>query len=65
MPTYEYKCRACSHHFEYFQSMSEDPLHQCPQCDGKVYRLISKNVGISFKGGGFYATDTRPAGTDK
>ena len=58
MPTYEYKCDACTHHFEKFQSMLDDPLKLCPQCIGPVRRLISKNIGISFKGSGFYATDS-------
>lgn len=58
MPTYEYRCQACSHYFEAVQSMRDDPLTDCPQCAGKVQRLISKNVGIAFKGSGFYVTDS-------
>jgi putative FmdB family regulatory protein len=59
MPTYEYECLECGHAFENFQSMSADPLKDCPKddCDGKVRRLVSAGSGIIFKGSGFYETD--------
>ncbi len=57
MPTYEYECKVCGHHFEKFQSMTEDPIEVCPKCGGKVVRLISKNVNFILKGSGFYKTD--------
>ena len=57
MPTYEYRCEKCGHEFEAFQSMTEDPLKECPQCGGKVKRLISPGAGLIFKGSGFYITD--------
>ncbi len=57
MPTYDYKCKACNHQFEAFQRMSDDPLKECPQCKGEVYRLISGGTGLIFKGSGFYITD--------
>jgi predicted nucleic acid-binding Zn ribbon protein len=38
--------------------MSEDPLSDCPECDGHVHRVIQP-VGIIFKGSGFYITDNR------
>ena len=59
MPTYEYECKRCSHKFEAFQSMSDDALSKCPECAGKVQRLINGGVGIIFKGSGFYKTDSR------
>ena len=59
MPTYDYRCSECLHEFEYVQSMMDKPLEICPKCEGKVKRLISKNVGISFKGSGFYVTDSK------
>jgi putative FmdB family regulatory protein len=58
MPTYEYMCKNCGK-FEEIQRMSDEPLSQCPKCGGHVRRLISKNVGIIFKGPGFYITDNR------
>lgn len=59
MPTYEYRCTQCNHEFEAIQSMKDDPLTECNQCKGLVKRIISRNVGIAFKGSGFYATDSQ------
>jgi putative FmdB family regulatory protein len=59
MPTYEYECRHCGHAFERFQGINEDPIVECPECQGKVRRLISSGGGLVFKGPGFYATDYR------
>lgn len=59
MPTYEYECQRCGHVFERYQSMKEEPLKRCPQCRGKVKRLIGAGAGIIFKGSGFYETDYR------
>lgn len=59
MPTYDYHCESCGD-FEVMQNIKEDPLGKCPQCGGTVKRLISKNVGIIFKGSGFYINDSRP-----
>ncbi|MBT8477513.1 MAG: zinc ribbon domain-containing protein [Gemmatimonadetes bacterium] len=61
MPTYEYECRDCGHAFERFQGINEDPATECPECGGKVRRLISSGGGLVFKGPGFYATDYRSA----
>jgi putative FmdB family regulatory protein len=58
MPLYAYKCRACNHTFEKNQRMTDTPLRHCPVCAGEVRRLIS-NVGVVFKGSGFYITDNR------
>ena len=57
MPTYEYECKKCSHSFETFQSMSDEPLKHCPKCGKEVRRLIFGGAGIIFKGSGFYVTD--------
>src|SRR5215470_9953839 len=60
MPTYEYKCAACGHQFEKFQSMSAAPIKKCPKCGkNKVQRLIGTGAGLIFKGSGFYITDYR------
>ena len=60
MPTYEYKCEACGHAFEKFQSIMASPVRKCPVCGKlKVRRLISMGAGVIFKGSGFYSTDYR------
>lgn len=58
MPTYDYKCDACGHRFEKFQSMTSDPVRVCPVCgEKKVTRLLTGGSGLIFKGTGFYITD--------
>ena len=57
MPTYDYKCLECENTFEVFQKITEDPITNCPKCNGKVKRLIGAGAGPIFKGSGFYQTD--------
>jgi putative FmdB family regulatory protein len=57
MPTYEYECTKCSHSFEVFQAMSDEPLKKCPKCGKQIRRLIFGGAGVIFKGSGFYVTD--------
>ena len=59
MPTYDYECQKCGHAFEAFQQMSAEPLKKCPECKGKVKRLLGTGAGLLFKGSGFYETDYR------
>jgi len=60
MPTYDYRCDACGHEFEQFQSMTASPLRKCPECGRmKLKRLIGTGAGVIFKGSGFYETDYR------
>jgi putative FmdB family regulatory protein len=59
LPTYEYECQRCGHRFERFQLISDKPVRTCPECRGKVKRLIGTGAGIIFKGEGFYVTDYR------
>jgi len=60
MPTYEYACKACGEHLEVVQSFSDPALTTCPACEGPL-RKVFGNIGISFKGSGFYKTDSRAA----
>ncbi|MBN2030227.1 zinc ribbon domain-containing protein [bacterium] len=57
MPTYEYECTSCGHHFTRSQKMTDKPVQVCPECSGQVRRLITGGAGVIFKGSGFYATD--------
>ena len=79
MPTYQYRCRTCDAHFEVRQSFSENSLTRCPASgsaqspaacaspgEGELRKVFSA-PSITFKGEGFYKTDsrsksTRPAG---
>jgi putative FmdB family regulatory protein len=58
MPTYEYLCQKCSHRFETWQKMTDEPLTICPECGGHIRRVLYP-TGIIFKGSGFYITDHR------
>jgi putative FmdB family regulatory protein len=57
MPTYEYLCNKCEHAFEVVQSFTDPAIEQCPKCQGGV-RKVYNNVGVVFKGSGFYKTDS-------
>ena len=72
MPTYDYLCSKCGYRFEAVQKISDPPLSRCPECRGKVRRLIGGGIGVIFRGSGFYVTDNRssssrrePAAKDK
>lgn len=58
MPTYQYACTDCGHELEAVQSFSDDALTTCPECGGGLRKLFG-NVGVVFKGSGFYRNDSR------
>lgn len=58
MPTYAYTCTACGHSFDIHQSFADDALTVCPECSGRLRKIFS-TVGVTFKGSGFYRTDSR------
>ncbi|MCD0444782.1 zinc ribbon domain-containing protein [Glycomyces sp. A-F 0318] len=60
MPVYEYRCKECGYEFDKHQSFSEARLTDCPSCEAKGgLRKVFGNVGVTFKGSGFYRTDSR------
>ena len=60
MPTYDYKCKACDHAWEEFQSIKAPPTKKCPHCGkSKAERQIGPGAGLIFRGSGFYITDYR------
>ncbi len=61
MPTYEYQCTKCGKQFEIVQRITDEPKKRCPDCRGKVFRVISGGGGVILKGTGFYVTDYRSA----
>ncbi|MBE2224099.1 MAG: FmdB family transcriptional regulator [Anaerolineae bacterium] len=48
----------CDNEFEIRQRMTDEPLTECPECEGKIRRVVN-SVGVVFKGKGFYVTDNR------
>ena len=70
MPTYDYVCAKCQHHFEKSQRITDPALTICPKelCPrktwgkGKVKRAVVAGGGLIFKGSGFYETDYRSEG---
>ncbi|MFF5174263.1 FmdB family zinc ribbon protein [Micromonospora sp. NPDC000089] len=61
VPTYQYACTTCGHQLEAVQSFSDEPLTECPACEGRL-RKVFNSVGVVFKGSGFYRTDSRSSG---
>ncbi len=58
MPTYQYQCTKCDLVFEKVQSFNDEPWKDCIECQSPVRKLFN-NVGVVFKGSGFYKTDSR------
>lgn len=56
MPLYEYQCAKCKHRFEKIQKFSDPEIKKCPECGGKVEKLLSAPA-VQFKGSGWYVTD--------
>jgi putative FmdB family regulatory protein len=56
MPLYEYKCQKCAAVFEIIQKISDSPLTECPECGGRLKKVLTAPA-IQFKGSGFYITD--------
>ncbi|MEW6107608.1 MAG: FmdB family zinc ribbon protein [Nitrospirota bacterium] len=56
MPIYEYECTKCRTHHEIMQKITEKPLTKCPDCGGKMKKMIS-NTSFVLKGTGWYVTD--------
>ena len=58
MPTYSYACTECGDRFDAVQAFSDSALTTCDKCNGRLRKLFG-NVGVVFKGSGFYRTDSR------
>ncbi|WP_084499635.1 FmdB family zinc ribbon protein [Brevibacterium album] len=63
MPTYAYRCKNCDCAFDIHQAFSDDALTTCPECGEDRLRKVFGTVGVTFKGSGFYATDSRSSST--
>jgi putative FmdB family regulatory protein len=62
VPTYAYRCADCGHAFDIHQAFTDDALTVCPECGGTL-RKVFGSVGVTFKGSGFYRTDSRGSTT--
>lgn len=58
MPTYSYRCTQCDNTFDIHQAFTDKTLSICPLCGGELRKVFSP-VGVTFKGSGFYRTDSR------
>jgi putative FmdB family regulatory protein len=58
VPTYAYRCAACGHAFDIHQSFADEALTVCPECSGPLRKQYG-SIGVTFKGSGFYRTDSR------
>ncbi len=58
VPTYEYSCNDCGDRLDVVQSFTDNSLTVCPTCGGQLRKLFG-NVGVVFKGSGFYRNDSR------
>ena len=56
MPIYEYACEKCHKQLEVIQKITEAPLTACPDCKGRLKKMIS-NTSFVLKGTGWYVTD--------
>ena len=61
MPTYQYRCKACGEDLEVQQSFTDDALTTCPACGAEQLKKVFGNIAVTFKGSGFYKTDSRPS----
>lgn len=58
MPTYAYACKQCGHTFDVVQSFTDPALTTCDVCGGPLHKHYG-SIGVTFKGSGFYRTDSR------
>ncbi|SDH29755.1 FmdB family zinc ribbon protein [Agrococcus jejuensis] len=58
MPVYAYQCTACGTAIEVRQSFTDDALTVCEACGGRLRKRFD-TIGVTFKGSGFYRTDSR------
>lgn len=58
MPTYSFACTQCGNRFDEVMSIHDTTTPACPACGAEVRKLYG-SVGVTFKGSGFYRTDSR------
>jgi putative FmdB family regulatory protein len=58
MPLYKYVCPNCGHEVTLLKKISDADNVICDVCGSKMVRQIG-NVGVVFKGNGYYITDSK------
>lgn len=61
MPTYEYACESCGHHFDLRQGFDAETTAECPKCKTESKRVIHVPF-VVYNAPGFYTSDTRRSG---
>lgn len=72
MPIYEFVCEKCGRIVERLQKVTDPPPDACPECGGKMAKIMSRN-SFQLKGGGWYrdlysspsSNTAKPSGDDK
>ncbi len=54
MPIYEFICENCGNLLESMQKVSDPPPAACPECGGRMARVMSR-TSFQLKGGGWYS----------
>jgi putative FmdB family regulatory protein len=63
MPTYVFKCVPNDHQFEIQLGFADPSPTECIVCGGSPVKKVFTPVGVTFKGSGFYKTDSRGSST--
>ncbi len=58
MPVYEYQCQKCKKVFEFLQKISDEPLTECEECEGKLEKSFN-SMNFHLYGPGFHITDNK------
>jgi putative FmdB family regulatory protein len=72
MPIYEFVCEKCGRIVERLQKLTDPPPDACPECGGKMAKIMSRN-SFQLKGGGWYrdlysspsSSSAKPAADEK
>jgi len=64
MPLYEYRCKACGHTLEALQKLDDKPLTKCPECRGRLEKLVSR-AAFQLKRGGWFSEGYGKSSSDK
>lgn len=63
VPTYEYQCSKCKAVYDLRQGFDAETTHTCEECGKGIAKRVLHAPPVVFKGGGWYATDSRNKST--